>query len=143
MLVFDRPERRVQFIDVRDLAAWIVGACETRVTGPVNVTATWTMGDVVDACLTVAPAGTRPVWVAEDRLVAHEVGEWMELPLWIAPASRRGGGADGRAHRPRRRHRPRGAAAGRDGARHARAEATPVDGVGLAPEREQALLADR
>ena len=52
-----------------------------------NVTASWTMGALVDACLAEAPPGTRPVWVPEDRLVAHEVGEWMELPLWIAPGS--------------------------------------------------------
>jgi 2'-hydroxyisoflavone reductase len=140
VLVFDRPERQVQFIDVRDLAAWMVGACEQRVTGPVNVTAGRTMGEVVDACLTVAPAGTRPVWVDEDRLVAHDVGEWMELPLWIAPGTDEAAAlmdartdravATGLAVRPLI-----------ETVRATLDDAVPVAGVGLAPEREQALLA--
>jgi 2'-hydroxyisoflavone reductase len=141
VLVFDPPERQVQFIDVRDLAAWTVGACEQRVTGPVNVTATRTMGEVVDACLTVAPAGTRPVWVDEARLMAHEVGEWMELPLWIAPTSEEAAGlmdartdravATGLAVRPLA-----------ETVRATLDEAAPVEGVGLAREREQAILAE-
>ena len=119
VLVFDRPDRPVQFIDVRDLAAWIVGACEARVTGPVNVTGTWTMGAVVDACLAAAPPGTRPVWVPEDLLVAHEVGEWMELPLWIAPGTDEAAALNDVRTERAARHRPRRAAAGGHGAGHA------------------------
>jgi 2'-hydroxyisoflavone reductase len=140
VLVFDRPERTVQFIDVRDLAAWIVGACEAGITGPVNVTGTWTMGAVVDACLAAAPAGTRPVWAPEEHLVAHEVGEWMELPLWIAPGTEEAAAlmdvrteravATGLALRP--------LAETVEGTLEL---ASPVDGVGLAPDRERTLLA--
>jgi 2'-hydroxyisoflavone reductase len=140
VLVFDRPERQTQFVDVRDLAAWIVGACEARVTGPVNVTGSWTMGALVDACLAIAPAGTRPVWVPEDVLVAHEVGEWMELPLWIAPSSPEAtmlAAIDyGRATATGLTLRPLA-----DTTRATLDEAAPVDGVGLAPERERRLLA--
>ena len=139
--VFDRPERPTQFVDVRDLAAWIVGACEDQVTGPVNVTGSWTMGALVDVCLAASPAGTRPVWVPEERLVAHGVGEWMELPLWIAPGSPdaaslaavdyRRASATGLTLRPLA-----------DTVRATLAEAAPVDGVGLSAERERELLAD-
>jgi 2'-hydroxyisoflavone reductase len=139
VLVFDRPERPTQFVDVRDLAAWIVSACEARITGPVNVTGSWTMGALVDACLAEAPPGTRPVWVPEDRLVAHEVGEWMELPLWIAPDSPEAASlasvdyaratATGLTLRPLA-----------DTVRATLADAAPVDGVGLAPDRERELL---
>jgi len=139
VLVFDGPERTVQFIDVRDLAAWIVGACEAGVTGPVNVTGTWTMGAVVDACVAAAPAGTRPVWVAEEHLVAHDVGEWMELPLWIAPGSEEASALmDVRTERAVDTGldlRPLA-----DTVRATLEQAAPVDGVGLAPDRERALL---
>jgi 2'-hydroxyisoflavone reductase len=139
VLVFDRPERTVQLIDVRDLAAWIVGACEAQVTGPVNVTGTWTMGALADACLAAAPAGTEAVWVSDERLVAHDVGEWMELPLWIAPGSDEAAAltevrtdravATGLTLRPLA-----------ETVEGTLALAAPVDGVGLAPERERAVL---
>ena len=141
VLVFDRPDRTVQFIDVRDLAAWIVGACEARVTGPVNVTGTWTMGAVADACLAAAPAGTRAVWVPEQHLVAHEVGEWMELPLWIAPGTDEASALNDvrteRAVATGLTVRPLA-----DTVRGTLELAAPVDGVGLSPERERAVLAD-
>ena len=82
---------------------------------------------LVDACLAEAPAGTRPVWVPEERLVAHDVGEWMELPLWIAPSSPEAASlasvdysratATGLTHAAARRHRPRHAGRGRAGRR--------------------------
>lgn len=141
VLVFDRPDRPTQFVDVRDLAAWMVGACEAKITGPVNVTGSWTMGALVEACLARAPTGTRPVWVPEDRLVAREVGEWMELPLWIAPDSPEAASLASVDYR-------RATAAGltlrplADTVRATLADATPVDGVGLAPDRERELLTD-
>jgi 2'-hydroxyisoflavone reductase len=139
VLVFDRPERQTQFIDVRDLALWIVSACEAGVTGPVNVTGTHTMGEVVEACLAQAPAGTRPVWVPEDLLVAHEVGEWMELPLWIAPSSPEAtvlAAADyGRASATGLTLRPLG-----ETVRATLEAAIPVEGVGLTADRERELL---
>ena len=33
-----KPQRQVQFIDARDLAAWIIGIAETLRTGTFNVT---------------------------------------------------------------------------------------------------------
>ncbi len=139
VLAFDRPGRQTQFVDVRDLAAWMLGACEDRVTGPVNVTASWTLGDLVDACLQIAPAGTRAVWVPEDVLVEHEVGEWMELPLWIAPSSPEATMlADVDYHRA--------VATGlmlrplADTVRATLQGAAPVAGVGLTPDRETELL---
>jgi 2'-hydroxyisoflavone reductase len=106
----------------------------------VNVTATWTMGALVDACLAEAPAGTRPVWVPEQTLVAREVGEWMELPLWIAPTSPEVAALTAVDHglATATGLTPRPLA---DTVRATLAEATPVDGVGLTPDRERELVA--
>ncbi len=75
------PERPVQFIDVRDLAEWIVRMVEAGSTGPFN--ATGRPGEVTFGALLEACGAEQVTWVDEAFLVEQEVGEWMELPLWI------------------------------------------------------------
>ena len=85
-------ERPVQFVDARDLAAWLVVLAERREAGvfnAVNETGRWTMGALVDALLAAAGrAGRapRPLWIDDDTLVAAGVAPWTGLPLWL-PAS--------------------------------------------------------
>jgi 2'-hydroxyisoflavone reductase len=75
------PERLTQFIDVRDIGAWMVDASERRVSGTFNVTGEpIALGAVLEAC-----AISEPVWVDESFLLEQEVGPWMELPLWVPP----------------------------------------------------------
>jgi 2'-hydroxyisoflavone reductase len=125
------PERRVQFIDVRDLASWLVDCVEQGVTGVFNATG----GGVPWSELL---AGAVVTWVPDSFLTEHEVGEWMELPLWIAnPAWAGMHRTDvSRAIAEGLRFRPT-AETIRDAA-----AAPAVDGVGLSPEREAELLAD-
>ena len=74
------PERLVQFIDVRDLGAWLVDACENGLTGTFNATGEpVTLGEVLAAC----PGEAQPVWVDEAFLLEQSVEPWMELPLWV------------------------------------------------------------
>jgi 2'-hydroxyisoflavone reductase len=75
--------RPVQFVDVRDLAAWMLTAAETGLAGPFNVTGPSTMGAVLDAARRVSGSSARAVEVDDAFLTGQEVGEWMELPLWI------------------------------------------------------------
>jgi 2'-hydroxyisoflavone reductase len=77
-------ERTVQFIDVRDLADWMVSAAESRTVGTFNATGTpMELATVLETAREVAGAEARFVWVDEEFLLEHEVGPWMELPLWI------------------------------------------------------------
>jgi 2'-hydroxyisoflavone reductase len=39
---------------------------------------------LLETCRAVAGSDAELVWVEPDFLLAHEVGEWMELPLWLA-----------------------------------------------------------
>lgn len=82
-----RPERQIQFIDVRDLAEWIVRMVEARATGVYNATGpdnVLTMGRLLDECKAVSGSNARFTWVSEAFLAQEQVGEWMELPLWLA-----------------------------------------------------------
>jgi 2'-hydroxyisoflavone reductase len=77
-------EERVQFIDVRDLAAWILDAAEQGLSGTFNATGErveWR--ELVEACRDVAGSDANFVWVDGNFLLEHEVGEWMELPMWV------------------------------------------------------------
>jgi 2'-hydroxyisoflavone reductase len=91
-----RKGRQVQFIDVRDLGAWLLDVGERGVSGAFNATGPdppVTMGELLETCRAVSGSRARIVWVDERFLREREVGEWMELPLWIAetgdPAWRR------------------------------------------------------
>ena len=124
------PERTVQFADVRDLGAWIVDALERGLSGGYNATGE---GVAWGELLT----GADVTWVTDEFLREHEVGEWMELPLWLGDPAWAGMHATdvGRAVRDGLRFRPLAETIA--GA----ATAPAVEGVGLTPEREAELLA--
>jgi 2'-hydroxyisoflavone reductase len=133
------PDRPAQFVDVRDLGAWIVDGAERRLSGPFNVTsAPRQLGDVLDSCIAVAGSDSTVTWVDEAFLVEREVGQWMELPLWIAaePGSERFHEVDTtKAHDAGLRERPL-----TETVRATIEQAGTVEGVGLKPEREAELL---
>jgi 2'-hydroxyisoflavone reductase len=73
------PEHPTQFIDVRDLGAWMVDACERRLAGTFNAT-----GEPVALEPVLEKCGiSDPVWVDPEFLLEQGVGPWMELPLWV------------------------------------------------------------
>jgi nucleoside-diphosphate-sugar epimerase len=77
-------EREVQFIDVRDLGPWLVDLSERRAAGTYNAThpgRSW--GEVLETCRAVTASDATLTWVPDELLVEHDVGEWMELPMWI------------------------------------------------------------
>jgi 2'-hydroxyisoflavone reductase len=86
VLAPDRPERRVQFIDVRDLASWIVKMAAEQQTGTYNATGPdygLSMGKLLEECESVGGGGAKLVWVSEGFLEVHEVEPFTELPLWV------------------------------------------------------------
>ena len=89
VLVPDIPADSTQIIDVRDLAAWVVAAAETQVTGALNA-----VGEVVpfaaylEACRQLAGTNTEVVAAPGEWLAANGVNYWAgtdSLPLWLPP----------------------------------------------------------
>jgi 2'-hydroxyisoflavone reductase len=142
VLAAGAPDRSVQLIDVRDLGEWIVRSAEAGLAGRFNaVSPPLPQSSLLAACREAAASDASFTYVDEDWLVAREVGQWGELPLWVytkepgcegfleADASR--AIAAGLTFRPLA-----------DTARATLDRAGLVDGVGLTPEREAELLAD-
>ena len=80
-----RPERAIQFIDVRDVADWTIAMLESSAVGTFQVNGPerpLTMSELIDACRALRDDAA-PEWVPDDFLVRHEVRPWTEMPLWI------------------------------------------------------------
>jgi 2'-hydroxyisoflavone reductase len=137
------PEAPVQFIDARDLGAWIVHATEQSLRGTYNATGeSITFGRLTDTCRRVSGSDAEITWVPSSRLVEAGVGEWMELPLWIAtPEFAAMQQADvSKARAEGLTFRPLEDTIRDTLAWDAERTEPRADGVGLTPERERELL---
>ena len=82
--------QRVQFVDVRDLASWMLDLAERGTTGVLNATgpaAPLTMEGLLEGIAEATGSGARLVWAAERFLLDAGVEPWSELPLWLAPSA--------------------------------------------------------
>ncbi len=80
------PNRPVQLIDTRDLAAWIVTMAENGTTGAFNGAGPdvpLTMGDLLDTARKALDSDAQLTWVDEQFLLDRKVAPWMELPIWV------------------------------------------------------------
>ena len=81
-----RPDRFIQFIDGRDLAAWTVKMTEQRATGVYNAHGapkTYTMKNLLDECKTIGQSDASFTWASEDFLLQENVSAWSQMPLWL------------------------------------------------------------
>jgi 2'-hydroxyisoflavone reductase len=132
-------ESPTQVIDVRDLGAWIVELCGRHATGTYNATHPGiSIGHLLATCRQVASSDAEITWVSPAFLVEHDVGEWMELPLWLVdPAMEYADRVDvSRALEAGLTFRPL-----EETVRGSLDDAETTDAAGLRPEREAELLA--
>jgi len=134
------PDRLTQLIDVRDLAAWMMTLCEqVETSGTFNATHPgFAWSELVEACKAASGTDADVTWVPDAFLLEHEVGEWMELPVWIADPAMAGVVEANvqRAVEAGLTFRPL-----EETARGALEHAETTDAAGLTPEREAELLA--
>jgi 2'-hydroxyisoflavone reductase len=80
------PDRFVQFIDARDLAAWMIKMAEAGENGIFNVTGKpfdLTFGAFLDKIRSVTGSDAELAWAGEDFLKRENVEAWSEMPLYL------------------------------------------------------------
>jgi 2'-hydroxyisoflavone reductase len=80
------PSANLQFIDVRDLAAFIINRIKAKSEGVYNVTGPRkpaTFGSLLVACREASLSDANFIWADESFLLNHDVSPWTDLPLWV------------------------------------------------------------
>lgn len=94
VLVPDDPDLPTAFVDVRDLALWLVAVAETGTAGVLNATGgTTTLGSVLEAARQVAGGDVDPRPVDPAHLLDLGVAPWAgpcSMPLWLPMPELRG-----------------------------------------------------
>jgi len=87
VLVPGTPDDTVQFIDVRDLAQWIVHAAQARLTGCFDgIGPSYTRGQFLTECSDAIGSSCTFTWVDRAFLESHDIRRWSgprSLPLWL------------------------------------------------------------
>jgi 2'-hydroxyisoflavone reductase len=92
------PERKLQYIDVRDLADWLLSAAERRLSGTFNAVSGQghtTIGALLAACRDTTGSGAELVWTPPEAIAAAGVSGWTQLPIWVPPSGELAGLHDG------------------------------------------------
>jgi 2'-hydroxyisoflavone reductase len=79
----------VQFVDGRDLGAWMIRLAEQRLTGVYNATgpaSRITMSEMLNGIREAGSSDATFTWVDADFLAEHEVQPWTQMTVWV-PAS--------------------------------------------------------
>ncbi len=88
------PDDPVEWIDVRDLAAWLVKLVEDGTSGAFNAVGPerpgkW--GDVLDACVTAANGKASLTWIPNEWLEKNGQGGEDGFPIWAPPTGESAG----------------------------------------------------
>lgn len=79
------PSHRIQIIDVKDLANFVVDSIEQRIIGTFNTVTpvnSYTMGDLLEDSQAITATTVNPVWVDEEFIDQHKIAEGRNLPIW-------------------------------------------------------------
>lgn len=134
----------VQFVDVRDLADWMLHCIEQNVTGVYNATGFHgrvSMAELLGACKCNTSTPVTLTWASEEFLQENKVQPYMQMPCWI-PREGRSVIQTEKAQQKGLKFRPI-ADTIRDTLQWAKTERgdKPFARTGLKPEREAELLA--
>ena len=86
MLCPGKPEWGVQFVDVRDLAGFMVQLSKQPTTGVFNaINDPVPMGELLDVCERLSGGQPERVWMDLELMEKHQVRPWVDMPAFIAP----------------------------------------------------------
>lgn len=78
-----KPTDPTQYIDVRDLARFIVHCLERQLADTYNVVCNpMPFGDLLAACMRSIDSDAELTWVPADFLAKHDVQAWRDVPAW-------------------------------------------------------------
>jgi 2'-hydroxyisoflavone reductase len=78
----------LQYIDCRDLAAWMLDSADRGRAGAYNTVSRRgqaTMGSLLETARDVTGSGANLVWAPPEVIVAAGIQGWIELPVWVPP----------------------------------------------------------
>jgi nucleoside-diphosphate-sugar epimerase len=80
------PARGLQYVDARDLAAWLLDNLVRGTSGAVDLVSPpgfTTIRALLEACVAATGSEAELVWVPEEVLDAEGVEPWTQLPCWV------------------------------------------------------------
>ncbi|HEY2315700.1 MAG TPA: NAD-dependent epimerase/dehydratase family protein [Streptosporangiaceae bacterium] len=84
------PDLPLQYIDCRDLAAWLLHAADAGIGGAFNTVSKpgqATMRGLLEAAKAATGSAARLVWAPPDVIERAGIAPWTELPVWVPPDS--------------------------------------------------------
>ncbi len=84
-----RPDRPLQYVDARDLAAWLLSGLSEGLTGAVDVASRSghaTTRGLLEACVAATGSDAELIWFSEAELEAAGAEPWTQLPCWVPEA---------------------------------------------------------
>lgn len=82
------PDLPWRFIDVRDLARWLMRAASADISGPFNLVGPQghaTTRSVLEAAIEVTESTAELMWVDHEAIKAGGIDRWQSLPGWVPP----------------------------------------------------------
>jgi nucleoside-diphosphate-sugar epimerase len=82
------PDLGIQYIDVRDMAAWSLDAAVAGLGGPYDVVSPpgfTTMRELLETCVEITGSDAELRWTDPERILQAGVEPWQDLPIWLPP----------------------------------------------------------
>jgi 2'-hydroxyisoflavone reductase len=82
------PDLPLQYLDARDLAAWMVRCAESGTAGAFNAVSEpghTTTRELLATCQAVTRGDANLVWVDPEFVVTRGIEPWTQLPIWLPP----------------------------------------------------------
>lgn len=80
----------LQYVDVRDMAEWMLDAVESGLSGPYNMMSPQghtTMGGLLEAVVDVTGSDAELRWTDPQAILDAGIAPWTDLPVWTPPGT--------------------------------------------------------
>jgi len=78
----------LQYIDARDLAAWMVACAEQKTVGVFNAISASghaNMSELLEICRLTTNSDAKFTWVPPEFILEQDIQPWSEMPIWVDP----------------------------------------------------------